>query len=343
MITTRDAMDRLSAQASPPDPDPLDTPPFQVPTTVSDESDESGGATVVLHRQRDDGAAGGGRGSRRGPSRSMTMVLAAAVLSVLVVVGATAVLQLRTPTVATPAALSFTPLPHQTPQTLLSGLARKAGAQPPPPGSGRYQYVRSTNYNLQTGQTTSGKLLSSGIELTHRQTWFAPDATGRILQSSPGDPTAFIDDTETRAGAMGYTPVPASGPVPVLVQQLLRAHPHQSAGQWLTFLRETAMQQVMTPTLQQALLTLIAPLPGLTLDGQVTDRTGRPGVAISAVDNTRRPPEKVILVLNPDTGMLLDSEQVALKSGGLPITAPATIGYSIYLTSGYTPNTTTTP
>lgn len=113
MITTRDAFIRLSAQASPPDPDPVHTPPFSVPTTAPDEP----GTTVLPHREGDRGPGTRHR-PHRGPSRSLTMALVAAVLSVLVVVGASTVLRHRTPAVATPGATTTSALPStdQTPR-----------------------------------------------------------------------------------------------------------------------------------------------------------------------------------------------------------------------------------
>jgi hypothetical protein len=40
---------------------------------------------------------------------------------------------------------------------------------------------------------------------------------------------------------------------------------------------------------------------------------------------------------------LLDYEEIALNAGNLPIQAPSTIGYTLWLASGYTTTTTERP
>jgi hypothetical protein len=105
-------------------------------------------------------------------------------------------------------------------------------------------------------------------------------------------------------------------------------------------------RQVVTRQVQSALLSILATQPDLIVEGMATDRAGRQGIAISTTARSpqeRTPAMRYVLIIDPDTGMLLSAEEVALEAGTLPIHVPATIGYALFLRSGYTPGTTGRP
>lgn len=170
--------------------------------------------------------------------------------------------------------------------TVLSDLAARASTALVPKGSGPYQYVRTENYNLSTDQTTSGELLWVGERLTSREVWTAADGSGRILLTRRSQPDWVLD---AAPAADMNRPVDATAAPDRLVAQLQRGSPGRSAGQWLTAVRQIWSRQVVPPALQEALLTIVAGMADVTLEGAVTDRAGRPGVAISAVDRSTTP------------------------------------------------------
>lgn len=335
MKTRRDAMRRLEAQRRPEDHEPVSIPAFQTQVATP-------GAPSV-ETSRIDGSLGSaeiGHDGWRRPILQWVAAGAAAVLVIVLGVGIGVVQNQASPTAGTPALLHFKPIARETPMTLLSELARRAGAQPALTASGPYQYVHTSNYNLFIDQATDGDILQTGQRLTTRETWTASDGSGRILLTRPSQPEWVVDSSPSAAFNI---PLRSAGSVDQLAEQLRNANQGRTTGQWLTLVRQITFRQVITPPLQQALLTILTTLPDLALDGDVTDRAGRPGVAISAVDRSVSPSERVILVLDSDTGALLDAEQVALDAGDLPINPPATIGYTVWLNTGYTPDTGSRP
>jgi hypothetical protein len=59
---------------------------------------------------------------------------------------------------------------------------------------------------------------------------------------------------------------------------------------------------------------------------------GREGVAISTESDLSRLPTEYLLVFDPATGQLLDSEQILNKSAGkLGVPIPSVIAYTVYL------------
>jgi hypothetical protein len=111
---------------------------------------------------------------------------------------------------------------------------------------------------------------------------------------------------------------------------------------WVNAFDDLWSHQVVPPAVHATMLDILAHQPGLTLLGTATDRVGRPGIAVS-VEDKKGPTERRILVFDPDTGALLDSETIVLEKSDLPVHPPATTAYTAWLTSGYTDSTEQQP
>ena len=74
-------------------------------------------------------------------------------------------------------------------------------------------------------------------------------------------------------------------------------------------------------------LDILADLPGLGWRGEVTDRNGRAGLAVTYDDVAHD--EQWLLVFDQHTGVLLAKELVLLKSGRVDV-------YSLFLATGRT-------
>lgn len=94
-------------------------------------------------------------------------------------------------------------------------------------------------------------------------------------------------------------------------------------------------QRAPSPQLQAALLRVLADEPGLVDRGQVVDRAGRHGVAVSVDSAYTGLPTRYTLILDPHTGMLLDYEQTLTTTASkLNVPNPSVIGYTVWLAYG---------
>lgn len=241
---------------------------------------------------------------------------------------------------ATPPLLQYThPDAKETPTDALNGLAELARKQPAPTGSGPFHYVHTQGWYLDTEQDTGGKVLSSRVDVSDRQLWLNADGTGRIEETRGGRPLA--NSGRYGRGGLAQVPVPA-GPAESLRDRLLQQNPSRSTADWFGAVKDIWNTRAVPPELQSALLQVLATRPDIHFDGAVTDRAGRAGTAVS-IDTGGAPATRSVLILGADTGTLLGYEEVALTAGDLPVQAPATIGYTLWLSSGRTPDTDTTP
>lgn len=251
---------------------------------------------------------------------------------------------------ATPPMLPFASAPNQrTAAEVLTDLAARARIQPPPPGAGKYEYIRTRGWYLATAMDQNMRLLDSGIEERGREQWVAPDGSGRLLMTCDGKPLICGEkqdekqqDLTLKPGDFSARPAEAESPVESLRSRLMAAHPNTTAYGWLDIVSETWRTYVVSPARQGALLDILATQSDLAMAGTTTDRAGRSGIAVSAVDK-RAPHDRMILVFDPETGRLLDSEEIASESGDRPVRVPATVGYMLILQTGYTADTQQRP
>jgi hypothetical protein len=218
---------------------------------------------------------------------------------------------------------------------VLTELAQRASAQPPPPGAGKFHYVHTRGWYLHAdADIRTNEVRSSGIATVDREQWMAGDGSGRLNVTGMTMPP---NRTFGPGGLTGHL-LPADLPVPALRSALNK----QTPAAWVQAEAELWQRQAVSPALQSGILTILASQPGLTLRGETVDREGRPGIAISA-DDDRGVRTRHILVIDRATGALLDSEEVVLENSELPVRAPATISYTVAVSSGYTATTGTRP
>ncbi|MDN5855802.1 MAG: hypothetical protein L0K86_23770 [Actinomycetia bacterium] len=173
--------------------------------------------------------------------------------------------------------------------------------------------------------------------MADRQLWLAANGAGRIEETRAGQPTSSSGRYE--AGGLSPSPI-AAGPAEGLQDRLVHQNPGRTTAEWFATVTDIWNTQAVSPALQAALLSILATRPDLHLDGTVTDRAGRAGIAVS-IEVPGAPRTRDVLILSPTTGMLLGFEEIALESGDLPVKAPATIGYTLWLSSGHTTSTDT--
>lgn len=252
------------------------------------------------------------------------LLVTASMAAVVVAVGAYPVVsELSEPSryAATPHLLSYTPLASsRSASEVLKDLAARARSQPPLPGSGRYGYIHTRSWNLSVGRTVDGELLFSRIETTDREEWIAPDGSGRILATQDGQ--RLISGT--------HGPWQAGSPGDVL------DNPKHTTADWFQFTNDLWRLQAVSPQRHSKLLTNLAQQPGLILKGKTTDRAGRTGIAISTTTTDHEPKIRHVMILDPNTGMLLSMERVGLTASSLPIKPPATLSYTLWLDRGHT-------
>ena len=214
---------------------------------------------------------------------------------------------------------------------LLRHLAAQAERQPPAPGSGAYEYVKSRNWFLSSARTTDGTILDQGWTAEiEREQWRDETGAGRldsledgVQQSSILHPDVFPRprlDADTRS-------------VSELRSRLLAAGSGRTPQQWFSEYRDTWTSQIVSPELQAAYLGVLADQPGIDVLGAVTDRAGRAGIAVATQAGDR----KTVLIFDEATGALLGYEEIATGVGAteFPVPLPSTVSYIVWVAQGY--------
>jgi hypothetical protein len=229
---------------------------------------------------------------------------------------------------ATPPLLVYEP--PSTPITasaVFVELAARARTQPRPVvplGSYHYQHIRS--WNLGVASDSDREIFESKIFEVDREQWIAEDGSGRLKIN---DGTPLAGDRTYAPGELFAGFIANEVPIETLrsifdVQDTPIGRLKAASDHW--------RRQVPLPEQQANLLTLLAGEPGMAVLGETTDRAGRQGVAIAAEDEN----ERHILVFAHETGALIDAELIARQPMGLPIQAPATIEYTVWVATGHT-------
>lgn len=162
--------------------------------------------------------------------------------------------------------------------------------------------------------------------------WRADDGSGRVVrthQPAGGNPTS--DDTHSP----GTLARGIAGPVPTNPRELAAVfdilQPVENGAQ--SRLRAVAdLNGWHSPRrdVRAAALTVLAGTDTLRYHGEVTDRAGRTGVAISATSD--QDATRDVIVLEPDTGELLAYELTALRDPGrLGVTRPTVLDYLLFV------------
>jgi len=228
---------------------------------------------------------------------------------------------------ATPPLLDYRGV-RQTPRELLLTLAAAAGRQPER-GAGRYEYIQTEGWYLDTAQDTAGHVFNSQVDATRREQWTDAAGSGRIEGTRRGIRTSHL----YTAGQLGGGPPPLpTDPAAVRNELAKRSHGYGTF-EWLVAVHDVWLAHVVPPRVQTAILQALASLQGLSVRGQVTDRAGRAGVAVMATSAYTGLRENYTIILDPRTGALLDYEEVTLDAGDFRVRVPATIDYTVWLHS----------
>jgi hypothetical protein len=201
----------------------------------------------------------------------------------------------------------------------LRDLARQIGDAPYDVHSGRYTYHRAKWWGGMHIRSVEGHIMSYVEE---RETWAGADGSGRrrtrtlppeypdeesrrYWEQQRGKPATLPQDQELPAGQAGPTePLPTDrARLAELVE--IRHGPGAVAKKLGTMYEEYGI-----PLASRALiLEVLAGVPDFVWRGQVTDRAGRAGVAVTAEDHG----QQVVLVFDSRTGVLLAHENVLPK------------------------------
>lgn len=273
--------------------------------------------------------------SRRRLAWAATGLAVAAIVGLALVVPT--LMSGRTTYAPTATMLSYKPITtEETTVTLLKDLAAKAAHQPEPSGTGPYHFVHTRGWYLTTSSTTDGHEYNGRVEPVDRQQWIATDGSGRLLVTSNGA-IQTPPSGDYAAGVLHTNFLTADSAASLRAELNENHRSFGTADAWLGVIKDTWNGQVVTPALQAAMLEGLAQQHGVVVDGMTTDRDGRTGIAVSAIDSRPgAPAARYVLILDTHTGMALDYEEIALAAGGRPIQVPATVGYTVWLSSGYT-------
>ncbi|QKW22734.1 CU044_5270 family protein [Kitasatospora sp. NA04385] len=228
---------------------------------------------------------------------------------------------------ATPPPLDYRPPATAVPAAQeLAEIARRTAARSEPDG-GPDSVLEWRDWNLST--RVDGNTVTSRVLTEQHRALLHPDGTGTQSSRFDGRP----ERTEPYAAGLYRQPVPAD---PDALRALLRAStPAVDTPSGLAqALRGLLRTQVLDPGQRAAVLRLVAALPGLSYDGSVTDRAGRPGEAFSAESDGSGLPTRYTFVVDPDSGRILgDEATLTTRAGALNVPVPSVISYTAYLSA----------
>jgi hypothetical protein len=229
---------------------------------------------------------------------------------------------------ATPPPLRYTHASTSVPAgSMLERLADRVDELREP--AGPVSRVHQREWSLDTRIYADDSVTSEMVEQEYRRvlrpdgsgtTWWTDEDgdTGTNPYSwdpAPEDPEAFTTWLFSRPGDVGFGNAMGADQI---TGDLLRS-------------------QALIPAQRAALLRALAELPGLTYDGEVTDRAGRVGQAFSSESDSGGLPSRYTIIVDPDTGTILGQEQTLTETPGkLNVPIPSVISYTVYLSAELT-------
>ncbi|QZN84844.1 CU044_5270 family protein [Cellulomonas sp. C5510] len=240
-------------------------------------------------------------------------------------------------------------------ETLLE-LAAVADAQVDPEPRGQVQHTLSQSWLLSTNAQWDGTA-DSTVDPTVVESWLGPDgslvsvewrgthldAAGRLgaVDTSPAE--AAVD--RLRAGSVDPDLVTGLSLDPDTLRAQLRAplaatgcgpDAPADAGAWCLYraVTDLSARYVLPSDVEAAVWEALADEPGVTLAGEVVDRTGRRAVAVSVPGApTDLDPTVRVLLVDRGTGRLSGLEEVVLSSQVLGFAEPTVTQFRYVVTS----------
>lgn len=202
---------------------------------------------------------------------------------------------------------------------LLGEIADRAAAQPEP--DGRAVEIRYLEWTL--AQTSDEPLLGMEADVRNR---LSPDGTvtqtrkvlGATTTSEYG-PTPYMqpapaDPEEFRAWLESAHGVPVAAPIDLTAA-----------------MHDLLTVQDLGPQQRAAFLRMLADMPGLTYDGEATDRAGRHVQAFSLTSSKSGEPTRYTFLIDPATGRVLGQEATLTEAADEPdLPLPFVISYQVY-------------
>lgn len=216
--------------------------------------------------------------------------------------------------VATPVAFTITTNPPSA-SAELRALAKRIGEAPYDARTGRYSYVKSKTWGDPTMSSENGKY---SLGYTHEdETWHAAHRSG--VQRTTMLPYEFPDEASRDYyktmpppdKAPSLMTVDAVGPLPTsragLARLLLAG---RGTGGIAKAVGTVYSRYPLSRASRAMVLDILADERGFQWRGEVTDRAGRRGVAITGDERGGR----TVLIFDPATGALLQTEHVILDT-----------------------------
>lgn len=219
-----------------------------------------------------------------------------------------------------------------------------------------YRYIRSEGAHLVMIQGEGDRPLVALVPMS-RQMWVAPDGSGRIRESW-GEPIFLAEGDQANWEAAGSPPFSSAinedfGPgglhyenfadlptdpdaLAAIVQARAKLSDVPVNFGMLVAIGDLLREPGAPPELRSALYKVAARIEGIELLGKMSDRVGRPGVAIAMTARyTGGAKERLTLIFDPATAALLAEEKVLLEHARwTEAEPPVVISYNTYLESG---------
>lgn len=240
---------------------------------------------------------------------------------------------------ATPRPLSYEPVADALDgPALLREVAARIEQLPDDTGHGRYSYVELRSWHLWTA--VDGQRVTSEVVPQQTRTWRAADGSGRIETTTLRDDASSHSTEDFGPGQLAamWPTGSLSADDQTLANQLTIGHPASNGPvERLVAIEDAYKQMPLPPEVRAALLRYLAQTPGLELTGRVIDRVGRAGLAFSLESGYSGLPTRYTLIIDPEQGRLIGSEEMLTKTAGkLNVPVPSIIGYTAYLSASKT-------
>lgn len=283
----------------------------------------------------------GRRGNRW--RRPVPVLAGSSLVLIMVAVAVVLVSVLRAgPVVAsTPPLLEATQISASSTE-VLTQMAATRTQRPDDTGTGT-GVIRAQTWALNTTIGDDGSISTSRVEPQWNETAFAPDGTVTVRLTAadpfPGQDATGLAEPGTLLAEETFPPgtydTGLPGPPPTdpahVEDYLLELTGEEQLTTGQTFVEVAGLLSSIRLTAAQetALITYLATRDGITVTGEVTDRLGRSGVALTAAD--RLPGEvEDVLIVSPQTGKIIAAETRYIGTDRTDIPSPAVIDYTAW-------------